>query len=191
MFPSVCWSIGFHYPVITRTAPNKELPVCFFFFSRRYFTAPRLPTADAAANRAEKTRLWAEHPPQLQGGAGSTRIAPRVRGPAAALAPRRAPAPAPKTAGRAPLPHPRPPQPRLGDVTFKSEGLRSKGKHFSPQRVLRPPSPGASRGRRSPCSTAPGHSRVCEPHAPGLARLGSLPPPFPACRRSCAMRSAA
>lgn len=32
MFPSVCWSIGFHYPVITRTAPNKELPFFFFFF---------------------------------------------------------------------------------------------------------------------------------------------------------------
>lgn len=84
-------------------------------------------------------------PPQLQGGAGSSRIATRVRGPAAALAPRLPP----KQGGG--LPYTIPPQRHThraeGAVgahdTFQSQGSYPKGQPITPRRVLRPPEPGA------------------------------------------------
>lgn len=82
MFPSVYSGAGCDYPVITRTAPNKEL---------RGFSPALLNYRTSAANWAEKKSFSGPSspaPPALQGGAGSSCIATRVRGPAAALAPR-------------------------------------------------------------------------------------------------------
>lgn len=56
---------------------------------------------------------------------------------------------------------------------MKNHDLHPKGQHSGAY-----PPPAASGGRRSPCSTAPGHSRGCEPPAAG-SPLPPLPPSLP------------